>query len=358
VNVAMCDLDGNGTQEIVTGAMEGGGPHVRIFSADGDVLYRGGFFAYASDFRGGVNVACGDVDGDGRADIVTGAGLGGGPHVKVFDPYGNMKYETFAGGASENTGASVAVGDIDGNGDMEIIAGRMGAGAPTVMVFNKTVRGLSHLIGFNAFENYEGGIQVSAADIDGDGKDELGVATSKHETGLLRYFDINGSQTALLKPFDTATEKGLVAARVNVNGSDRVLAVSQSARDTNEVGKYIRVDISEQRLYAYENGALANSFLVSTGLYSYPTPLGKTSVMDKLLWHDYVWSYGLNNPDNYNLPNVKFNLRIYPHIYIHYAYWHHNFGHRMSHGCINVGLEDSEWIFNWANVGTSVEIVP
>ncbi len=73
VNVAICDLNGDGTNDIVTGAMYGGGPQVREFSADGTYL-KVHFFAYDEKLRTGVNVACGDVDGDGKAEIITGAG--------------------------------------------------------------------------------------------------------------------------------------------------------------------------------------------------------------------------------------------------------------------------------------------
>src|SRR5207244_1839112 len=84
VHVATADVNGDGVLDVITGAGSGGGPHVKIFDgATGDVI--ASFFAYDPGFRGGVNVAAGDVNGDGKADIITGAGPGGGPHVKVFD---------------------------------------------------------------------------------------------------------------------------------------------------------------------------------------------------------------------------------------------------------------------------------
>ncbi|MCF7820183.1 MAG: hypothetical protein K9M44_01780, partial [Candidatus Pacebacteria bacterium] len=87
ISVAISDLNGDGTKEIITGAGQGGGPHVRVFSKDGKPLI-GGFFAYDRDFRGGVNVAVLDLNGDGTKEIITGAGQGGGPHVRVFSKDG------------------------------------------------------------------------------------------------------------------------------------------------------------------------------------------------------------------------------------------------------------------------------
>lgn len=83
INFAVGDLNHDGKLEIVTGTLRGGGPQVRIFNWQG-VLIHPGFFAYAKNFRGGVSVAVGDTDGNGWPEIITGAGFGGGPHVPDF----------------------------------------------------------------------------------------------------------------------------------------------------------------------------------------------------------------------------------------------------------------------------------
>src|SRR5260370_431988 len=96
VRVAVGDVNGDGVPDLITAAGPGGGPHVKIFDgATGNLI--ASFFAYDPSFTGGVYVAAGDVNGDGHADIITGAGANGGPHVKVFDgKTGNVLYSFFA----------------------------------------------------------------------------------------------------------------------------------------------------------------------------------------------------------------------------------------------------------------------
>lgn len=121
VNLAVGDLNGDGTGEIITGAGFGGGPHVRVFSGTGKII-NNGFFAYTNTFRGGVFVAAGDTDGDGREEIITGAGPTGGPHVRVWSAQNNkMQNEFFAFSARSSAGVRVSVADNDKDGRVEII---------------------------------------------------------------------------------------------------------------------------------------------------------------------------------------------------------------------------------------------
>ena len=84
--VAAADVDGDGRADIVTGAGAGGGPHVKVFSG-ADLSTLASFYAYAPAFAGGVTVAAGDLNGDGLADVITGPGPGGGPNVKAFQVF-------------------------------------------------------------------------------------------------------------------------------------------------------------------------------------------------------------------------------------------------------------------------------
>src|SRR4030095_11089318 len=92
VAVATDDVSGDGIAEIVTGAGPGGGPHGRVWSTTGGAITEldgTGFCAYAPTFAGGVFVAAGDVNGDGRADLLTGPGEGSVPEVRIWELNGS-----------------------------------------------------------------------------------------------------------------------------------------------------------------------------------------------------------------------------------------------------------------------------
>jgi len=167
--VASADFNNDGKNEIITGAGPGGGPHVRVFDSSGHILSE--FFAYAPGFRGGVFVAAGDIDGDNEVEIITGAGPGGGPHVRVFDQYGNVESQFFAFNEKYRGGVVVASGNVNGIGVDEIITGVASDGLPQINIFNKDGDLLYNYFAFEA--DFYKGITLSATDIDGDKIDDV-----------------------------------------------------------------------------------------------------------------------------------------------------------------------------------------
>jgi len=170
VYVAAADVDGDGVAEIITGAGEGGGPHVKIFTAAGAVVNE--YFAYAAAFFGGVRVAGGDVNGDGIADVMTAAGPGGGPHVRVFAGASQTElYGFFAYDPNFTGGVFVAAGDVTGDGAADIITGAGAGGGPHVRVFNGPTG--VEVFGYFAYGTFPSGVRVGATDINGDGKADV-----------------------------------------------------------------------------------------------------------------------------------------------------------------------------------------
>ncbi len=202
--VAAADFDGDGKAEIVVSPDEGGGPRVTIFSiANGVASIRNNFFGIDdANFRGGARVAVGDLNGDGTPDLVVAAGFQGGPRVAVFD--GNSLGGTptrlindfFVFEETLRNGAFVAVGDTNGDGFAELIVGGGPGGGPRVRVLDgeRLLAGEVVQLGNFFAGNTENrtGVRVAAADTNGDGKAEVVTGAAAGSSRVSRYTIANG----------------------------------------------------------------------------------------------------------------------------------------------------------------------
>ncbi|MBI4714035.1 L,D-transpeptidase family protein [Candidatus Uhrbacteria bacterium] len=338
INVTTCDLDGNGTNEIITAPQRGGGPHVRVFDGFGNAI-GSGVFAYNEAFRGGINLACGDINGDGQAELVTLPSAGGGPHVRIWnldDRILELKKEFFAFDTSDRTGL---VGTID---NKKLFVSQQHANTPIIKTFS-----------FNNDVKIENEKQIS---INSTGVASIVIHNQKlFITSTSNSILYNADTNEQTKIYDSAQSFVIASANLdNANENELIIAPSKPMFDEKNKTRIV-VDISEQRLYAYRDGILENSFLISSGKNN-STPLGIHQILAKIPKVHYKWSYGPNDPRNYDLGLVPYNLRFAPHIYLHYAYWHNNFGHPMSRGCVNISLNDMKWLYDWARVGIEVEV--
>ncbi len=188
VNISCGELDGEPGMEIITGPGPGAvfGPHVRGFMSDGTPNPLVSFLAYGTN-KYGVNVAAGDVDNDGFDEILTGAGPGAvfGPHIRAFELDGGQEVVPLPGVSffaygTLKWGVNVAAGDLDGDGFDEIVSGA-GPGA----VFGPHVRGWNvdgwtaaamPAVSFFAYGTPRYGVVVGCGDVDGDGMDEIVTA--------------------------------------------------------------------------------------------------------------------------------------------------------------------------------------
>jgi hypothetical protein len=211
VYVATGDIDGDGVQDIITGTGKGGGPRVQVFQG-GTFASILNFFPYESTFRGGVLVAAGDVNGDGRADIVTGTGVGGGPRVQAFSGVDNKVLANyFAYESTFRGGVFASVGDLNGDGRAEIITGTGRGGGPVVKAFDSVVLAAFNpsptpVQSFFAFDpNFRGGVRIDSIDGNNDGKLDYVVAAGPGATSLVRVIDFASQQDVFrIQAFDPA----------------------------------------------------------------------------------------------------------------------------------------------------------
>ncbi|MFH1536450.1 MAG: L,D-transpeptidase [Patescibacteria group bacterium] len=378
VNVAVGNVRGkkagkkNMRNEIITAPMIDGGPQVRVFNKKGDVLYNGTFFAFPENFKGGVNIAACDTNGNGKDEIIASAGPGGETHARVFDSRGNylgLDFRPFS--SSIKGGATVSCANVDGGSEDELVFGVQSFGTPWVKVYKTNAEKI--ILGdFLAYpHHFKGGVQVASGDMDKDGVDEIITAPNWDGAPQVRVFEGHGEVVVNSEIIYESDFKGgvrLAAGKLTTkltkkqrkNGKIRgarlvTLPSKRHIEGRSDLFKYIDVNLSEQRLRAYRNGKKDHDFLVSTGKGGeFETPTGDFTIQAKIASMTMEHEYGPDDPNNYRLENVPHVMSIYGDITIHGAYWHNNWGHVMSHGCINEPLDRAAELYNWSNIGDPV----
>ncbi len=227
VEVAAGDVNGDGIPDVITAAGYGGGPHIKVFDGKTGAVIQS-FFAYDPDFRGGVSVAAADFTGDGKVEIAVGAGLGGGPHVKVFNamtgqtipgPLGNFFAFDPDSRGGVNVGTDAFTGDVTGDGRMDLLVGAGVGMSPRVKVYD----GVSGQVAkdFLAFDpGMTAGVRPAAAYVTDDKYADIVVATGKGVESKVRVFDgrtgvqLPGAQGEYL-PFGAGSLRGVNLAASN-----------------------------------------------------------------------------------------------------------------------------------------------
>lgn len=192
LNVALGDINANGSIETIVAAGKSTGPKVKIYDTNKQEIAT--FYPFQNKhYTDGIDVAVGNVNNDAYNEIIVGGREGDGSHVAVysFKTGAIVKLSEFLVDSGAKTIARVAAADTDGNGVGEIITGT-GAGQPA-RVKRYAVDG-TKLGDFKAFgESFLGGIDVAAGDVSLDSKAEIVISRLTSGSALLRVFNSDGS---------------------------------------------------------------------------------------------------------------------------------------------------------------------
>lgn len=357
VHVIAANLDEDTIPELIVSPQYGGSSEVRVFKKTGAfyVLYKK-WNAFEDTFSGGVAIAAADINADDREEIIVSSGPGRIGEIRTYTTDGNLVHSFFPFEDTHATGVNIATGDINGDCEKEIIASEASKGS-RVRIFS--VHGTPKMLNeWNALQS--GGVTLATADTDYDGKDEIITASNGDTSPTISIMETDGT---VGDTWNAASDnyRGAIAIAAGRFANDEALKIVTMAKPPlytsgKPDGKYIEVELKNQRFYAWNNGYLARTFLISSGARNFPTPIGEYSILTKPLVVNYTRIYGPNDPRNYSFPNTKYNLMFKPSYYIHTAYWHNDFGHPRSHGCVNAHFDNAEWIYYWADLGTPVSI--
>ncbi|RPJ28227.1 MAG: hypothetical protein EHM33_05195 [Chloroflexi bacterium] len=162
------------------------------------------------------------------------------------------------------------------------------------------------------------------------------------------------TEAATATPAITETPGSIVMEIVDDTPTSEYVAPTSSApkeqiASSGNGTRWIDVDLTNQQVYAYEGDVVVNSFIVSTGTWMTPTVTGKYKIYVK------IRSGSMHGP-GYYLPDVPYIMYFHKGYGLHGTYWHNNFGTPMSHGCVNLRTDEAGWLFEWASVGTVVNV--
>lgn len=247
VNLAAGDVDKDGNQEIITAPVSGLESDIRVFSADGRL--KSHFLAYPASFRGGVSIATMDYNGDGRAEIITVPRAGYQSEVKIFSPQGKLLRSFLAYPPSFKGGATLVSGDVSGNSDPEIVTGPGPGGLPQVKIFSKDGKVLNSFLAGD--RRNVSGLRLSLYDVDAN------IRRRQSEILVSRQ---GGTSTAMLYDFRGALRKSWDLYGTSYRGDAKTAVADLDGDGIKEVIAFPGPGASPHVRIFDRNGGFIDSF--------------------------------------------------------------------------------------------------
>lgn len=258
------DVNGDGQDEIIMAPGQGSEPVLKIFNTNGKLLKQ--LLVAEKGFRGGISVASGDVDGDGQDEIITIPASNGLSQLKIFNYQGQLKKQFFVDSKKYRGGFNVASGNLDGAGNAEIVVA-YGAGAkPQVKIFNYQGKLQGTFMPYD--KNFKGGVKVAVANIDGrnnHNKQEIIVAPGSGTTPIVKVYDNHAQLKLKFEAYNSNWQGGVNVAAGDLNSDGRAEIITAAypgaaphVRTFNSKGELI------DSFYAYEekfNGGVNVGFI-------------------------------------------------------------------------------------------------
>ncbi len=402
-SIAAADVTGDGVDEYIVGAGQGSAPYVQVYDANGALI--NSWLAYREQFRGGVNVAAGDVDGDGVAEVVTVPLGDAAAVVRVFKGAALVaSFPTFDKRYHE--GANIAVISAMTGREARIVVGTRGLRKNEVLVFSQTGK-VMRRIATNVARNHDSGVTVAAGwsaawgeriIVIGAGRssgprvevygydskrvlttwvalpsnmvngvsvgyrgDTLAVAPLGNSKSLVRTYTSIGDKLNEATVFESSFQGGVNVALASSGAAVSIAAVPNKTNPNQAQinGKKILVNLKKQEMYLVENGVTISTRRISSGKWSTPTPVGTYKTRNKITvaysrpYKLYMEYWMAITPDGkYGLHSLPYWKTKKGKLYEGAAH----IGTPVSHGCIRQTVADAKSLYEWAPVGTPVVI--
>ncbi len=251
-SIATGDVAGTGQEAIIFGAAPGTEPNIFIYDQKGKLIKK--FLAWPKTFRGGLKVAVADINNDNQAEILTVPATGGAGQLKIFDFSGRLEKQFLVTDKNWLGGLNIAVGDLDGNGQAEVAIGYGSGNSPQVRIYTTSGRLLKSFFPYE--KTFKGGVKIAVANINGrsnHSRAEIITAPGRGRDPLVKVFDNDANLIKQFLVYSKNWQGGMnvVAGDLNNDGISEIAVSALSG-----AAPHVRVFDGQGRLlesfYAYE----------------------------------------------------------------------------------------------------------